>query len=174
MARTKKATVLDDLTRRVDKAQTRATKVVGQARHQAERTLEKGWKATLEALPPPARKVVKEATGRIEKAATDLDKRRAHALKVVERQGKDLFGRLSKERRTLRSQLVKQRKELTALVSDRTKELTARLEKRTAQLVRPIVRALDLASRSDIERLSKRVSVLERRTGRKARHAAAA
>ena len=99
--RAKKVTVLDDLTRRADKAQTRATKAIGRARKQAEKTLESGWKTTLDALPPPARKAVKETTGRIEKVVTDLDKRRAETLKAVEKHRKELVGRLTKESKAI-------------------------------------------------------------------------
>jgi hypothetical protein len=170
MARTKKTTVIGDVTRRVERAQTQATKVFGRARTRAEKVLEQGWKATLEALPTPARKAVKETTARIEKVATDLEKRRAEAFKLATRQRKDLLGRFEKERKTLVGRLAKQRKELTSQGID----LAGRIEKGAVAVVKPLVRRLDVASRSDIERLNKRVAMLERRLGRKVRHAAAA
>jgi predicted RNA-binding protein Jag len=171
MARTaKKATVLDDLTKRV-----------GRARSRAEKVLEKGWKATLEVLPPPARKAVKETTARIEKVATDLDKRRAEAVKLVERRRKEITGRIEKERKALTGRIAKERKALTGRIAKQSRELTktgrelaSQIEKSAVGIVKPIVERLDVASRSDVERLSKRISTLEQRLGRKPKHAAAA
>jgi hypothetical protein len=54
------------------------------------------------------------------------------------------------------------------------KELAGRIEKGAVEVVKPIVHRLDVASRSDIERLNKRVAMLERHLGRKLKHAAAA
>jgi polyhydroxyalkanoate synthesis regulator phasin len=50
----------------------------------------------------------------------------------------------------------------------------ATVEEQAAAVVKPIVARLDVASRADIDRLSKRVSQLEKRVGAKAKHAVAA
>jgi hypothetical protein len=61
-------------------------------------------------------------------------------------------------------------KEVTA----RRDRLVATVEKQAVAVVKPIVARLDVASRSDIDRLSKRVSQLEKRVKPKARQAVAA
>lgn len=118
--------LFNGLPKRVQKARTRAEKLLGSA-----------WKQALDTLPTRQRRAVKDVTARLEKATTELQRHRTRALKEVTAQ---------------REQLV------------------ARVEHRAAQAVKPLARIVDVASRSDVERLSKRISQLERRVQQRPKH----
>jgi hypothetical protein len=116
-------------------------KQLRQARARTEKLVNKTWKQALELLPAGPRKRVKTAAARVEKRATDLQKRGERVLKNARRQGENLV---------------------------------SRVETRAVEAMKPIVRRLDIASRNDIERLSRRVAQLERRFSRKPKQAVAA
>jgi polyhydroxyalkanoate synthesis regulator phasin len=116
-------------------------KQLRQARARTEKLVNKTWKQALELLPAGPRKRVKTAAARVEKRATDLQKRGEWTLKNARKQGENLV---------------------------------SRVETRAVEAMKPIVRRLDIASRNDIERLSRRVAQLERRFSRKPKHAVAA
>lgn len=117
-------------------------KQLRQARARTEKMVNRTWKQALDLLPPGPRKRVKAAVARVEKAATNLQKRGEKALKNARKQGENFIDRV---------------------------------ETRAVEAAKPMVKRLDLASRHDVERLSRRVAQLERRYSRKPKqHAAAA
>lgn len=134
---------------------------------EAERVISRGYKATLELLPPGPRKTVKEFTGQIEAAAEALNKRGQQALKLAEKRRKALVGSVEKAARAF------SRRSERALEAMETTRLAATVEQAAADFVRPLARRLDIATLSDVERLSKRLAHLERKLGNGTRRAAA-
>jgi polyhydroxyalkanoate synthesis regulator phasin len=144
----KRRPVLGDLPKRVEKAQA-----------EAEKRIRRGWKALMNAMPPRARKAAENLTARVEKAASRLEKRRIKALKRVEKAATDLD---------------KRRHKALKRVEKQGKELVASFESRAADAVKPLVDRMDVAKRSDLEKLSRRISQLERKVTRRPSHKAAA
>jgi polyhydroxyalkanoate synthesis regulator phasin len=138
-------------------------------RMEAERTIGRGYRATLELLPVGPRKAVKELASQVEAASEDLTKRGQKALKAVVKQRKTLLGRVEKAVRALE----RRRDRAVATVERQGTKLAATFEERAAQAIKPVVRRLDIATASDVERLSKRLTQLERKLAISARRAAA-
>ena len=115
----KRASLLGELPKRVQKVRARAEKV-----------FESAWKQALEVMPVSSRKTVKDVTAKIERRAADFQRRGERALKEI---------------------------------SARRDRFVATVEKRAVEVVKPLVVRLDVASRSDVERLSRRIGQLERR-----------
>lgn len=107
------------------------------ARARVEKIVGSAWKQALDSLPPRPRKAVKEAAARLERATADFRRRGDRAFKEV-------AGSLKEARL-------------------RRKNLVATLEKRAIAAVKPLVARLDVASRADVDRLSRRITQLERR-----------
>ena len=154
----KKATRRTVLTKRFERVQA-----------EAERAVRRGYHATLELLPAGPRKAVKELASQLESAAEELNERGQKVLKAAEKRRKALIGQVEKavttvERRSARA--------LTALEKRGTK-LVTNVEQTVAGLVRPVARRLDLAARSEVEILSKRLAQLERKLTHGTRRAAA-
>ena len=103
---------------------------VNELQRTAEKQMRKTWEDTMEALPPVARKTVKQLTARAERTRHELRKR-----------GEKVVGELRKRGETLR----------------------ADMEKRVENALKPVTRRLDFASRTDVDRLHKRLHDLERR-----------
>jgi hypothetical protein len=132
------------VSQRAARLRSQASKTLSRLRKRGEKVVGQGWDAALEALPGNARRAMREAAGALRRLTTDLDRRRARALKAVEK---------------------------------RSEELVERVEKGALQAVQPVIHRLDVASKKDVERLSRRVAMLERRVHRperKTKHAAAA
>lgn len=134
-------------------------KQLGRIQAEAEKAINRGYRATLELLPERPRKVVKELTSQIEAGANDLAKRSEKAFKTVEKRGNELVGRVEKAVRTLERRSGR----VLTTVETQGAKLISTIEHRAAQVVRPLVRRLDIATLSDIERLSRRLAQLERR-----------
>ena len=152
MMAAKSTSLFETFPKRVDKARTRAEKLIGSA-----------WKQAVEALPTQPRKALKDATAQIEKVTVAVQKRQARALKDVTAQ----IGQVT-------AAVQKRQKRVLKEVTARRDRLVATVEKQAVAVVKPIVARLDVASRTDVDRLSKRVSQLEKRVGSKAKHAVAA
>lgn len=152
MMATKRTSVFEGIPKRVDKARTRAEKLIGSA-----------WKQAVEALPTQPRKVLKDATAQLEKVTVAVQKRQARALKDVTAQIEQVAAAVQKRQKRVL-------KEVTA----RRDRFVATVEKQAVAVVKPIVARLDVASRTDVDRLSKRVALLERRVTPKSKQAVAA
>ena len=148
----KSTSLFEELPKRVDQARTRAEKLIGSA-----------WKQAVEALPSQPRKALKDATAQLEKVTLAVQKRQARALKDVTTQ----IGQVT-------AAVQKRQKRVLKEVTARRDRLVATVEKQAVAVVRPIVARLDVASRSDVARLSKRISQLEKRVGGKSKQAVAA
>ena len=135
------------------------TTAIGRVQAQAERALSRGYKATLELLPDGPRKAVKQVASQLEAQASGFGRRGQKALNGVEKQSEALRQRIERalkvvERRSGRA---------LASVDAQRARLVTTLERRVADVVRPLAHGLDLATLSDIERLSRRVALLERK-----------
>lgn len=109
---------------------------------------------TLERLAEPPRKAVADIQ-------TDLTKR-----------GRELRKRADETLRGLRSDAAKQRREVekrarktVGEVRDRAEALARDVRRQVEEVVGPLATRLDVASRSDIETLRKRIDRIERRVG---------
>lgn len=123
MARSaRKRTILGDLPKRFEKAQTRAEKAINRT-----------WKAALDLLPATPRKTVKSFGTRVEKAAKGFDRRRRQALKRVDSRRKNLVSDLEKRATGAVKPLV----DRLDVASRRDVE---RLNRRIAQLERRVAR----------------------------------
>lgn len=130
-------------------------KQLRQARTRTEKLVNRTWKQALDLLPAGPRKRVKSAVARVDKAATNLQKRVDKATTRFQKRSERALKNARK----------------------RGESLVDRVETRAVEAVKPIVSRLDIASRHDVERLSRRVAQLERRVPRKPKtrqHAAAA
>jgi len=126
---------------------------------EAERAISRGYNATLGLLPAAPRKAVKEFAHQLEATAETLSKRGQQAFKSVERRGKALVNRVERAVRAV------ERRGERALASVETQgaKLASTVEQRAARIVRPLARRLEIATLTDVERLSRRVAQLERR-----------
>jgi hypothetical protein len=77
--RTKKRAVLTALPKRIEKVQADASKAIN-----------RGYKATLQLLPPNSRKVVRDLSSQLDGAATELRARGRKVLRGVERRGEQV------------------------------------------------------------------------------------
>jgi len=136
---------------------------------EAKRAIGRGYKATLEFLPAGPRKAVKELASQLEAAAGDLTKRGEKALKVVEKRRTALLGRVEKAVRSFE----RRGERALATVETQSSKFAATVEHRAVQVVKPLVRRLDIAAASEVEKLSKRLAHLERKLANGARRAAA-
>ncbi len=134
---------------------------VAKAQAEAEKVLARGVKASMAMLPSGTRKAVRELGDQLDGAATDLRRRGRKALKAVEQRSETVAEGVERvvtrlERRGDRA--------LRSVERESTKWLGA-LESRAMAVVQRIADQLDLATGSDIERLSRRVAHLERKLG---------
>lgn len=142
MARTKKTgSVVGTLSKRAARLRSDATKTFGRLRKRGEKAVEDGLEVALDAIPVPARRAVRGASGTLRRLTADLERRRSRVLKAVEKRSEEILGRI---------------------------------EKGALGAVKPVMDRLDVASKSDLERLSRRIAKLESRGSRKVKHAAAA
>jgi hypothetical protein len=134
--------------------------------------------------------VLEDLTHRAEQARTQANKRfrqvRRRMEKAFENGWQALLERLpTRTRRTVRdaekrvrkttADLDRRRARALKTVEKRGRDLLERVESGAIEVVKPLARRLDFASKSDVERLSHRISRLERRAERgRGRHVAAA
>lgn len=78
--------------------------------------------------------------------------------------------RLTADVERMRHDLRKRGDKVLADTRKRTEQLTAEIQKRVEGAITPLVRSLDVASRSEVERLRKRLEHLERRVETRAEH----
>jgi hypothetical protein len=168
-------------------------KRVGKVQAEAEKVLSRGYSATLKALPPGPRKAVRDLTEQLEATAETLSKRGKRTLSVVEKSGKSFatrferaMGDLDKRRAALLKRVERafaslDRQRARALkTADKQVRATvasiesgvASVERRAVQAIAPLVRRLEIATHEDLDTLSRRVALLERKLGRRAKLAA--
>ena len=128
------------------------TKRVAGVRKDAEKQIRTGMDRALNALPPAPRKAVKEFTANVEKTQNKLVKRAEGLAKDMRKRAEGLVKDFSK-----RAEGV------LKTVNKRTEGVTATIEKRFDGVVKPLTKRLDVASRSEVDRLRKRIEHLERR-----------
>jgi polyhydroxyalkanoate synthesis regulator phasin len=137
----KKKTVVNDLSGAIDD-------VV----EQAERVLNRGWKAAFEVLPDRAEEIVDDLAKQSRKVQKDLDKRRKQVVKDVER----AISRLDKRRDAFAKRAEKQ-----------IDQLFGSVEQSVSDIVRPVAKRLDIASNSDVTSLKRRLTQIEKAVGTK-------
>lgn len=138
-------------------------KRLGELRKTAEKEVRKGWERTLGMLPPAQRKSVKRFTSDLEKTQRDLVKR---GEKVV----KDLRKRTDRMSADVEKAVKDLRKRTDRIGSDVEKRIGDAL----APLAKRVEKSLDMATRSDIDRLRKRIDHLEHKVESFGAHASAA
>jgi hypothetical protein len=154
----KKTTRRTGLSKRLEQVQANAQRAIG-----------RGYEATLELLPPRSRKAVEELASQIETTAEDLTARGRQALKAMEKRGQALQGRVESRVKAFARRGDRTR----AAVERRGTNLVATVEQRVARVLKPLARRLDIATASELERLSKRLAQLERKLSTGTRRAAA-
>jgi hypothetical protein len=144
-------------------------KQVKRVRAEAEKAIGRGYKATLELLPAGPRKVVKELASQLETTTEELTARGQKVLRLADKRRKALVERVERAARTF------ERRGERALnrIESRGSKLVARVERTAADVVRPLARRLDIAALSEVEDLSKRLALLERKLVHGARRRAA-
>jgi polyhydroxyalkanoate synthesis regulator phasin len=110
----------------------------------------------MEMLPKRARKF----RTRVEK---EVNKRFDRAIEMLPVQQRRAVKRFTADVERFGTRLQKRGDKLVATVRKRYEEATHDLEKRVEHAVKPWTHRLDLATRTDVERLRKRVEHLERR-----------
>ena len=123
-----------------------------------EKRVRKGLDQVTEMLPPEPRKAVKRMTAEVERVRTDLRKRGMTLRKRGEKMVADTRKRGDK---------------VLAETRKRGERLTAEFQKRMEGAITPLTKTLDLASRTEVERLRKRLDHLERRMEVRTEHAPA-
>lgn len=144
----KRATVLRALPKRI-----------GRAQAEAEKAISRGYKATLELLPPGPRKAVKDLGSQLDEAASELRVRSRRVLRSVEKRGEAVADRVEAAvaQAEKRSEKVFKRAEREGV-----KWLEA-IETGARRALKAVVGQLDLASARDVSALSRRVTTLERK-----------
>jgi hypothetical protein len=146
--RTKKRAVLTALPKRIEKVQADASKAIN-----------RGYKATLELLPPNSRKVVRDLGSQLDGAASELRTRGRKVLRGVERRGEQVAEQVEAavagaERRSERA--------VRNLERESAKWLEA-FETSARKVLSAVTERLDIASAHDVAALSRRVANLERK-----------
>ncbi|MEO8601901.1 MAG: hypothetical protein ABI629_04930 [bacterium] len=150
MAKSTRGAVFKALPKRFERAQA-----------EAEKAVTRGVKATLELLPAGPRKSVRALGGQLEDAATDIRARGRQALRGVEKRGNKLVGQVE---RTVAQLEKRGTKALKRAERERSRWLSA-LEAGATRIANRVTSTLDLATASDVARLSKRLAMLERKVG---------
>jgi hypothetical protein len=157
-----------------------AKKPVGWRREVAKRVgaLQKsagnGWEEALKRLPTAQRKTVKEFTANVEKARVTLRKRAERLFKEVGKRAEGAVKDVNKRTEKAAAQAQKRvegafaplTKRAEGVLKDfekRAEKASARVEKGLEGIVSPLTKRLDLASRRDIDKLRKRIDLLEKR-----------
>jgi len=123
-----------------------------------EKRVREGLDQVTDLLPAESRKTVKRMTAEVDRMRNDLRKRGLNLRK----RGDKMF--------------ADTRKRGDKVVTDtrkRAERFTAELQKRAEGAITPLTRGLDLASRSEVERLRKRLDHLEKRIEVRTEHAPA-
>lgn len=147
--------------RTVKRATVRATlpKRIERAQAEAEKAISRGYKATLQLLPPGPRKAVRELGSQIDEAASELRARGRKVLRGVEKRGERVADRVDAvvaraERRGGKAFKLAER--------ESAKWLEA-FETGARRALRAVVEQLDIASAHDVSLLNRRVANLERK-----------
>lgn len=144
----KRATVLAALPKRIERAQA-----------EAEKAISRGYKATLQLLPPGPRKAVKDLGAQLDDATTELRARGRKALRSVERRGEAVADRVEA--------VVAQAERRSEKAFKRAERESAKwleaFETGARRAVRAVVEQLDIASAHDVSQLSRRIATLERK-----------
>ena len=136
-------------------------KRVAQVQTEAEKALARGVKATMALLPPGTRKAVRELGDQLDDAATDLRRRGRKALKAVEQGGETVADGVER----VVTRLERRRNRTLKTVERESARWVAALEDGAMRVVQRIADQLDLATGADLDRLSKRLAVIERKLG---------
>jgi len=139
-------------------------KRIARAQAEAEKTLNRGVKATLDLLPSDTRKTVRELGAQLEEAASDLRTRGRKAVKAVEQRSSALAARVE---RTV-GQLDKRRAQALKRAERQSTQWLDTLQDGAQRVLRTLVETLDVASAREVAQLGRRLTNLERKLGGRA------
>lgn len=153
---TKRRAVLAELPKRLERVQ-----------NEAEKAVNRGVKATMQRLPAGARKAVREIGAQVDGAATDLRKRGRSVLRVIDRRREAVADQVEE---TVNRFEKRAERTLHRVERESGKWLEA-FETGARRALHDLLARLDVASNRDVERLARRVAMLERKLAAR-RHAA--
>jgi hypothetical protein len=145
-------------------------KRLGRVQAQAEKAVTRGVKATLELLPPSARKTVRELGGQLEDAASDLRSRGRQVVRAAEKRGGALAGQVEQ---TV-AQIEKRGAKVLKTAERESSRWLGVIEASAARVVKSVTKTLDIATASDVHALGRRLTALERKIGGRATRSRAA
>jgi len=143
-------------------------KRLGTVQTQAERVISRGYATTLGMLPPGPRQAVKDLAKQLEATADELSKRRNQTVKAVAKRSKVLSERVASAVRSVE----RNGSRALATAEKRGAALLSTVERQVAEVLRPIARRLELATVRDLEQLTRRLALLERKLSGSRRRAA--
>jgi len=132
---------------------------LGALRGRAERRLRKGWEDAVEMLPPAPRKALRRLSADVERTRLEWRKRQDRMMGDARKRARGLA---EEARKGVMKSLDPWRKRLERSVEP--------LQKRLEKSIEPLIARLDVASRKDIDRLQRRVQLLERRVHSRGHH----
>ncbi len=145
---TKRGTVLAGLPEQLERVQA-----------EAEEAVERGVNATIRALPPRARKAVRELGAQVDETAADLRKRGRAALRVIEKRREAVAEQVDE---TV-SRLEKRATRTLGRVERESEKWRAALATGARRVLHDVLARFEVASTRDVERLAKRIATLERK-----------
>lgn len=162
MARTaKKQTVLDDVSDAFEEVTERA-----------ENALNKGWEVAFEVLPGRAEKLVRDVAKQTRKVSSDLTRRGKKTSKRLEKAVSDFekqrqrFAKRAEKRLDNVVDAVEERFDgVVGAIERQLAGVAGAVERNVADVVRPVAQRLDLASRSELAGVKRRLTLLEKRVG---------
>ena len=154
----KKQTVLDDVSEAFDEVTERA-----------EVTLNRGWEAAFEVLPDRAEKFFRNLTKRTRKVSADLSKQTRKVSGDLTKRRKEAGKRIDKavsefdkQRQRFAKRAEKRIDDVVDSVEHRVEDVVGLFERSVAGVVRPVAKRLDLASRSEVANLKRRLTQVEK------------
>lgn len=141
--------------------------LLDRVRHRAE----EGWERALRLLPASPRRAIRGLPKRAERLRSQAEKAVERswdrALEVLPASQKKAVKELPKRVEKLARDLERRRDQTLKRVEARRKRLVSDFENRAFNTLKPFVQRLDVATRSDVERLSRRIGQLERKLQRR-------
>jgi len=121
-----------------------------------------------------AEKTQSGLAGRLQQVQTTLKRVQTEGERVVDRLRKDATDLLSKDRKRavqdllsqaqkLRSDLQKRAERAVRDIEERGQKIVTALEKQADKSIEPIVRRLNMATREELDKLKKKVALIEKR-----------
>jgi len=147
--------------RTVKRATVRATlpKRIERAQAEAEKAISRGYKATLQLLPPGPRKAVRELGSQLDEAASDLRARGRKVLRTVEKRGERVADRVE----AVVAQAERRGEKAFKRAERESAKWLEAFETGARRALRAVVDQLDIASAHDVSLLNRRVANLERK-----------